>query len=111
MANIFCFAGKTDYSQGPDNTRICEESEKVLNLLLINICGLKSKLKAPVFEETICHHNMIVLTETKLDDFDSIHINNFQFINNNRKNIKKASGGVAVLDHNSISSYVTEMDI
>ena len=104
-------AGKTDYSQGSDNTRICEESEKVLTILLIIICGQKSKLKAPDFEDTISHHNMIVLTETKLDDLDSIHINNFKLINNNRKYRKKASGGVAVLVHNSISSYVTEMDI
>ena len=82
-------AGKTDYSQGTDNTRICKESEKVLNVHLINICGLKSKLKAPGFEETISHHNMIVLTETKLDDLDSIHINNFKLINNNRKYKKR----------------------
>ena len=54
---------------------------------------------------------MIVLTETKLDDLDSIHINNFKLINNNQKYRKKVSGGVAVLVHNSISSYVTEMDI
>ena len=54
---------------------------------------------------------MIVLTETKLDDLDSIHINNFMLINNNRKFRKKASGGVAVLVHSSISSYVTDLDI
>ena len=54
---------------------------------------------------------MIVLTETKLDDLDSIYIDNFKLINNNRKYRKKASSGVAVLVHNSISSYVTEMDI
>ena len=104
-------ADKTDYFQGTDITRICEESEKVLNILLINICGLKSKLKAPDLEETISHHNMIVLIETKLDDLDFIHLNNIKLINNNRKYRKTASGGVAVLVHNSISSYVTEMDI
>ena len=82
-------AGKTDSSQGTDNTKKFEESEKILNILLINICGLKSKQ----------------------DDLDSTHINNFKLINNNRKYRKKASGGVAVFVHNSISSYVTEMDI
>ena len=55
------------------------------SLLLIDVCGLKSKLKAPDFEETISHDNMIVFTGTKLDDLDSIHINNFKLINNNRK--------------------------
>ena len=87
-------AGKTDSSQGTDNTKKFEESEKILNILLVNICGLKSKLKAPDFDEAISHHNMIVLTETKLDDLDSTHINNFKLINNNRKYRKKASGGV-----------------
>ena len=54
---------------------------------------------------------MIVLTETKLDDLDSIHIDKFKLINNNRKCRKKASGGVTILVHHSISSYVTETDI
>ena len=83
----------------------------MLNILLIIICGLKSKLNTPDFEETINHHNMTALTGAKLDDFDSIPMNNFKLINNNRKYRKKASGGVAVLVHNSISSYVTEMYI
>ena len=75
------------------------------------MCGLKSKLKPPDLEETINHHNMIILTETKSYDLDSIQINNFKLINNNRKYRKKASGGVSVLVYNSIYSYVTEIDI
>lgn len=78
-----------------------------LTLLLINVCGLKSKLKSIDFEEYIQPYDLIFLTETKLDDLDEININGFDIIYKNRKGAKRASGGIAVLinNQNEISNH------
>ena len=74
------------------------------------MCGLKSKLKLPDFEEFIQQYKLIFLTETKLDELDDITIPNYKIFTNNRKIKKRASGGVATLVHNSITDHVTVLD-
>ena len=77
------------------------------------MCGLKSKLKLLDFEEFIQKYKLTFLTETKLDELDDVTVPTNTIFTNNRKIKKRASGGVAVLVHNSLSDYITvfETDI
>ena len=50
------------------------------------------------------------LTETKLDELDDIDVPNYKIFTNNRTIKKRASGGVAILVHNSLSDYITVLD-
>ena len=51
-----------------NNNVVCGRNLKILNL---NVCGLKSKLDTPEFMETCEKYDIVCLTETKLDDFDT----------------------------------------
>ena len=55
-------------------------------------------------------YKLIFLTETKLDELDDVTVPNYKIFTNNRKIKKRASGGVAVLVHNSLSDYITVLD-
>ena len=74
------------------------------------MCGLRSKLKLLDFEEFIQKYKLIFLTETKLDELDDIDVPNYKIFTNNWTIKKRASGGVAILVHNSLSDYVTVLD-
>ena len=45
--------------------------------MFLNVCGLKSKLRFPDFYDFIMGYNIVLLTETKLDEMDSIEIPGF----------------------------------
>ena len=74
------------------------------------MCGLKPKLKLLDFKEFIQKYKLIFLTETKLDELDDVTVPNYKIFTNNRKIKRRASGGVAVLVHNSLSVYITVLD-
>ena len=74
------------------------------------MCGLRSKLKLLDFEEFIQKYKLIFPTETKLDELDDIDVPNYKIFTNNRTIKKRASGGVAILVHNSLSDYITVLD-
>ena len=60
----------------PDNTHshVLDHSysliDSCLNIHVLNVCGLKSKLLCPDFLNLISQHDILVFTETKLDDVD-----------------------------------------
>ena len=74
--------------------------------MLLNVCGLKSKLRAPDFEEYIQQYDIVCLTETKLGKGDTVSLNNFEIFAQNRDKCKHASGGVAVLVKNDLVRHV-----
>ena len=74
------------------------------------MCGHKSKVKLLDFEEFIQKYKLICLTETKLDELDDVTVPNYKIFTTNRKIKRRASGGVAVLVHNSLSDYTTVLD-
>jgi len=55
-----------------------EYSTFSLNILSLNVCGLKGKITTPEFPETINKYSIIEFQETKLDDTDFIQLNNFE---------------------------------
>lgn len=78
-----------------------------MKLLSINVCGLKSKLNIPEFNELIHQYDLIGLQETKLDDIDSVNISGYKIFCNNRQKISRyRSGGTALLVKENIAPYV-----
>ena len=90
---------------------ICQISLENINILTLNVCGLKSKMKSPDFECYISKYDLIFLMETKLDDLDQIFIDGFTLLTNNRKYKKRPSGGVAVIVKNTIVKYVEQLPL
>lgn len=81
--------------------------KKQMKLLSINVCGLKSKLNIPEFNELIHQYDLIGLQETKLDDIDSVNISGYKIFCNNRQKISRyRSGGTALLVKENIAPYV-----
>ena len=58
----------SDNRQSPQNIELSK-----LNIIYLNVCGLKSKLKLLHFEEFMQKYKLIFLTETKLDELDDEH--------------------------------------
>ena len=79
-----------------------------INLCLLNVCGLKSKLLSPDFEVFLSGFDIVALSETKLSDLDNVDdmFSEFYVLYKNRQSSKRASGGVALLVKSSISMHV-----
>ena len=88
---------------------ICQISLENINILTLNVCGLKSKMKSPDFEFYISKYDLIFLTVTKFDYLDQINIDGFTTLTNNRKYKKRPSGGVAVIVKNRIAKNVEQL--
>ena len=81
--------------------------DEYLSVVFINVNGLKSKLKAPDFEEYIAAHDIFTLSETKLNCLDNqLEITGFDIFSKNRKNCKTSSGGVAIMVKKHLSKNI-----
>ena len=79
-----------------------------LQILSINVCGLKSKLLCPEFVCLIEQYHIIGIQESKLDDVDNMNIQGYQVFTNNCTAISRhRSGGIAILFKNELSPYIT----
>jgi hypothetical protein len=47
-----------------------DQTDDVLKITSLNVCGIKSKLKIPDFHEFIQEYDLLCVTETKMDDLD-----------------------------------------
>ena len=78
-----------------------------IKCVLLNVCGLMTRLRSPDFDLFISEYDLIFLTETKLDDLDIIiGIDGFDCHTMNRATFKSKSGGVALLVKNSLSNTI-----
>ena len=66
----------------------CLSAPESLKICTINVCGLKSKLVYPEFEDLINEHDFVCVTESKLDNYDSISIENYGLITSNWTNFR-----------------------
>ena len=80
-----------------------------ISILVLNICGLKSKLKGPDFFSFISKFDLVCLSETKLSKIDSVNIPGYVTHTLNRESCKKRSGGVALLVKSQYNSFVEVM--
>ena len=83
----------------------------LLKCCFLNVCGLKSKLLSHDFEIFLSDFDMIALTETKLNDLDTIDdfFTHFDVLCTNRKCAKRTSGGVALLTKKHLSKHIQEL--
>ena len=93
------------------STGICQISLENINILTLNVCGLKSKMKTPDFEFYISKYDLIFLTVTKLDVLDQIIIDGFTTLINNQKYKKRPSGGVDVIVKNRIAKKLEQLPL
>ena len=47
---------------------------KPLSFLVLNVCGIHSKMKHPDFLSLISNHDIIAISESKLDDTDAVDV-------------------------------------
>ena len=86
-------------------------SNKTLCFLNVNVCGLKSKLNIPEFNELIQSFDVITCTETKLDDLDVINVSQYVCVTKNRRQkVIRKSGGIDVLIRGGIYRYFEYID-
>ena len=79
-----------------------------MQILSINVCGLKSKLLCPEFVSFIEQYDIIGIQESKLDDVDNVQIQGFQVFSNIRTSVSRyRSGGITLLIKNEISPFIT----
>ena len=100
--------------QEVDNRQCDAKSENLFNkikILSLNVCGLVSKLNNPDFIEFISLYDIICLTETKIDQYDTIDVEGFTILPCViRQNCKSKSGGICVLVRDCFCKYVKVID-
>lgn len=75
-----------------------------LNIAYLNVCGLKSKLLNPDFDNFIKKHDILVFVETKTDDYDEIKLpKDYTLFTKNRQKFKKKSGGIIIIYKKKLS--------
>ena len=78
-----------------------------INIMCLNCCGIKSRLKYPEFGNLIEKYDIICLVETKTDDLDVIDFPGYKFSMKNRKKVShRRSGGIMVGYKNTLSNMI-----
>ena len=84
-----------------------------LKFAALNICDVLSKSKFPELIDFVNMFDIICLFQTKLDQFDKIHVNNFEILTLSRNRKQGARyGGITILIKSELYKYVDflEMD-
>ena len=78
-----------------------------VNIVYLNVCGLKTRLCFPEFLHFISQYDILCFVETKLDDIDKIDIPGYTLYTNNRK-LKSfvKSGGICLAVKDSLITQV-----
>lgn len=90
------------------NTNTNNQSHyKQLNIVSINVCGLKSQLLCPEYVSFINAYDIICVQESKLDDVDLIKIDGYEVFSHNRKTISRyRSGGITLTVKTGLYPFV-----
>lgn len=90
------------------NTNTNNQSHyKQLNIVSINVCGLKSKLLCTEYVSFINAYDIICVQESKLDDVDLIKIDEYEVFSHNRKTISRyRSGGITLTVKTGLYPFV-----
>ena len=80
---------------------------KPFSFLTLNVCGILSKMKHPDFLSLISNHDIIAISESKLDDTDAVDVPGYVAFYNNRGKFRRKSGGVLLLIKEELAQYVT----
>ena len=83
----------------------------MIKIVSINVCGINRRLKYPEFQDFISKYDLLILTETKTDDIDTIELNDFIFCAKNRQTCSRTrSGGIVVGYRKSLAEYITPIN-
>ena len=85
-----------DESLSSPNVLSCT-NVKPLSFLALNVCGILSKMKDPDFLSLISNHDIIAISESKLNDTDAADVPGYVAFYKNRVNFGRKSGGVLLL--------------
>ena len=73
-----------------DNRRHSNLNVNKLNITYLNVCGISSKLLNPDFETLINNYDILVLVETKTDEYDNIKLQiDMHVMQSIEKNLKR----------------------
>ena len=82
-----------------------------LKFVSLNVGGLKTKLQCPEFVEYLNDFDIIALQETKLDELDVVHLDQYQCVFKHRKQkVLRKSGGLAVFVREKLYKYFTYVE-
>lgn len=71
----------------------CSLNKTVINILTINICGLKRRIQYPEFLELVNDYDILCFVETKTDDVDEIDLPGFIIKMINRFQFRRVKSG------------------
>ena len=87
---------ESERSSNYDNT--CDNPSRTkLSCMAINVGGLRSKLNFPSFLSFIQNYDVVVVTESKFSDTDSVNIDGYTPFYKNRSKFRRKSGGILLL--------------
>lgn len=82
-------------------------SDSDMQILSLNVCGVKNKLNYDKFVNLINKHDIVRLTESKTDDIDKTQIHGFATSMKNRKKLTKTrSSGIMLVVKDDIVKYI-----
>ena len=85
---------------------ILGNTHTTLSCMALNVGGLRSKLDFPSFITFVKSYDIIVITESKFSDTDSVQIDGFTPFYKNRSKFKRRSGGILLLVRNVLVPWV-----
>lgn len=66
-------SSENDNSHSSENTREKPDfNRNCINILSLNVCGIRNKIVYPEFKSLLDNHDIVCLTEAKLDDCDAL---------------------------------------
>lgn len=77
-----------------------------LKLSFLNVCGLKTKLLFPEFENFLKSHDIIGVAETKTCEEDVISFIGYSYFPKHRKHFVRRSGGLGVFVKDDVLPFV-----
>ena len=78
-----------------------------IDVLCLNVCGLKSILLYSDFRDLIASKDILIFLESKSDEFDVFDVpSGYCFFAKNRSNLSKKSGGIVIVYKESLTKYL-----
>ena len=93
-----------------DNVGNQSTNKPSLNLISLNVCGLRNKLYYPEFNELITNYDLVALQETKTDMLDDLQMDGFELYLQNRSGYLRKSGGIGLAVKNNIKEHVRRIN-
>ena len=81
-----------------------------ISCLALNVCGVLSKLRYPEFMNLITKFDIVTLTETNLDDIDTVEVPGYVPFYKNRAKYRRKSGGILLLVREELVKQVTILE-